>query len=366
MPSRSRGRPPVKRMRGLPPPPPPRKRRIAACRLAISMSMSGIGPGPPGPRPPGPPGRVRRDRRHPMDRPRRPAEDGRSRCPSRREEIPRDPGRCGPRWGRHCSSRLYGSVCAPGVPPAQRPIHWAVGGTCVLRHIGWHRRRGGLPYRPPASTFATHLGRRLLARPQRWDCAHGRHTRTPCARHCARSRTRRPARDIVSAGLVEGIELRGGLVQVSLLTDRAHAAAMEPVRQEVEALLARQPGVTNATAVLTAHKAGPAGTMPRPAAAGGAAGGRARAAQAAHGAARGTWGGSGRAWRARPQAAGRAEAGAAAAGGEGDRRGGLRQGRRGEIHRGGEPGGGAGAAGACRSGCSTPTSTARACRACWG
>ena len=76
-------------------------------------------------------------------------------------------------------------------------------------------------------------------------------------------------RDIVSAGLVEGIEQRGGLVQVSLLTDRAHAAAMEPVRQEAEALLARQPGVTNATAVLTAHNAGPAGTMPRPAAAGG-------------------------------------------------------------------------------------------------
>ena len=64
-------------------------------------------------------------------------------------------------------------------------------------------------------------------------------------------------RDIVAAGLVEGIEVRGGLVQVALLTDRAHAAAMEPVRRAVEQLLARQPGVTNATAVLTAHK-GPA------------------------------------------------------------------------------------------------------------
>ena len=62
-------------------------------------------------------------------------------------------------------------------------------------------------------------------------------------------------RDIVAAGLVEGIEVRGGLVQVSLLTDRAQAAAMEPVRREVERVLARQPGVTNATAVLTAHKA---------------------------------------------------------------------------------------------------------------
>ena len=62
-------------------------------------------------------------------------------------------------------------------------------------------------------------------------------------------------KDIVTAGLVEGIELRGSLVQVALLTDRAHAAAMEPVRRAVEALLSRQPGITNATAVLTAHKA---------------------------------------------------------------------------------------------------------------
>jgi ATP-binding protein involved in chromosome partitioning len=72
--------------------------------------------------------------------------------------------------------------------------------------------------------------------------------------------------DIVSAGLIEGIEQRGGLVQVSLLTDRAHAAAMEPVRREVEALLKHQPGVTNATAVLTAHKApGPAAAPQAPA-----------------------------------------------------------------------------------------------------
>ncbi len=54
---------------------------------------------------------------------------------------------------------------------------------------------------------------------------------------------------------MEGIELRDSLVQVALLTDRAHAAAMEPVRRQVEAVLARQPGITNATVVLTAHKA---------------------------------------------------------------------------------------------------------------
>jgi ATP-binding protein involved in chromosome partitioning len=62
-------------------------------------------------------------------------------------------------------------------------------------------------------------------------------------------------RDIVSAGLVDAIELRGGLVQVALLTDRARAEAMEPVRRAVETLLAAQPGVSNATAVLTAHRA---------------------------------------------------------------------------------------------------------------
>ena len=119
-----------------------------------------------------------------------------------------------------------------------------------------------------------------------------------------------------------------------------------------EALLARQPGVTNATAVLTAHKA--------PGAAAPAAGGGGSAARRGRRRAAGMAGGT--AW----PAAGRAEAGAAAAGGEGDRRGGLRQGRRRQIHRGGEPGGGAGAAGASRSACWTPTSTARACRACWG
>ena len=36
--------------------------------------------------------------------------------------------------------------------------------------------------------------------------------------------------DIVSAGLVEGIEMRGGLVQVALLTDRANAADRKSTR----------------------------------------------------------------------------------------------------------------------------------------
>jgi len=67
------------------------------------------------------------------------------------------------------------------------------------------------------------------------------------------------SKDIVTAGLVEEVVVRPGphgvLVQVSLLTDRDHALAMEPVRQQAEKLLAGQRGVQNASAVLTAHKA---------------------------------------------------------------------------------------------------------------
>ena len=63
-------------------------------------------------------------------------------------------------------------------------------------------------------------------------------------------------RDIIAAGLVGDISTRDGLVQVSLLTDRAHAAAMEPVRLAAESALAAVPGVRNASAVLTAHKPG--------------------------------------------------------------------------------------------------------------
>ena len=72
--------------------------------------------------------------------------------------------------------------------------------------------------------------------------------------------------DIVSAGLVEAIDLRDGLVHVSLLTDRQRAPQMEPVRRAVEKRLAREPGVMNATAVLTAHKPAAAQAAPaRPA-----------------------------------------------------------------------------------------------------
>jgi len=70
--------------------------------------------------------------------------------------------------------------------------------------------------------------------------------------------------DIVAAGLIDGIEVRDGLVHVALLTDRAHAAKMEPVRKAAEVLLARQPGVVNVAVVLTAHKAAGAAAQAAP------------------------------------------------------------------------------------------------------
>ena len=75
--------------------------------------------------------------------------------------------------------------------------------------------------------------------------------------------------DIVAAGLVEDIQVKEGLVQATLLTDRTRAASMEPLRREVESALRRHPGVTNATVILTAHKAPPpqkAAPTPAPAA----------------------------------------------------------------------------------------------------
>ena len=71
------------------------------------------------------------------------------------------------------------------------------------------------------------------------------------------------ARDIVAAGLVEDIQVRGSLVQATLITDRTRAASMEPLRREVEAMLKRHPGVSNATAILTSKTPSP---PPRPAA----------------------------------------------------------------------------------------------------
>ena len=64
--------------------------------------------------------------------------------------------------------------------------------------------------------------------------------------------------------VIDSLQTQDGLVHLALRTDRAGAAAMEGVRAEAHALLARQPGVTNATVVLTAHRSEPA-AVPKPA-----------------------------------------------------------------------------------------------------
>ena len=61
-------------------------------------------------------------------------------------------------------------------------------------------------------------------------------------------------RDIVTAGLVDGLAVRDGLVHLALLADRKTAGAMEGVRARAQTLLAAIPGVLNVTAVLTSHK----------------------------------------------------------------------------------------------------------------
>ena len=64
----------------------------------------------------------------------------------------------------------------------------------------------------------------------------------------------RSGQDIVAAGLVDTLQTRDGLVQLTLKAERDQAGPMEALRREAQAVLARQPGVTNAAVVLTAHR----------------------------------------------------------------------------------------------------------------
>lgn len=61
--------------------------------------------------------------------------------------------------------------------------------------------------------------------------------------------------DLVSAGLVDGIALRDGLVQVALRAERRTAPALQRAVAEAEAALRRLPGVRHVSVVLTAEKA---------------------------------------------------------------------------------------------------------------
>ena len=62
-------------------------------------------------------------------------------------------------------------------------------------------------------------------------------------------------KDVVSAGLVQGLVVREGHVGFSLEVDPAKGAEKEPLRAACEAAAKNIPGVLSVTAVLTAHRA---------------------------------------------------------------------------------------------------------------
>jgi ATP-binding protein involved in chromosome partitioning len=61
-------------------------------------------------------------------------------------------------------------------------------------------------------------------------------------------------KDIVSLGMVKGVQLRDGHVGFSIEVDRARGPKLEPLRKAAEAAVDALPGVLSVTAVLTAEK----------------------------------------------------------------------------------------------------------------
>ena len=77
------------------------------------------------------------------------------------------------------------------------------------------------------------------------------------------------AGNLAESGLVAGIVVKGANIGFSIEIDAGQAQAMEPVRKAAEAAVRALPGVTSATAILTAERNAserPAAPPPRPAA----------------------------------------------------------------------------------------------------
>ena len=63
--------------------------------------------------------------------------------------------------------------------------------------------------------------------------------------------------DIVGLGMVQGIQIKGGHVALSLEVDPKRGPALEPLGKQVEDLVRKLPGVISATVVLTAERPAP-------------------------------------------------------------------------------------------------------------
>lgn len=72
--------------------------------------------------------------------------------------------------------------------------------------------------------------------------------------------------DIVAAGMISGIVMKGGNVGFSIEIDPARQAEMEPVRKACEDAVMALDGVTSVTAVLTAERQAPGDQQAQPAA----------------------------------------------------------------------------------------------------
>ncbi|MCC7305792.1 MAG: Mrp/NBP35 family ATP-binding protein [Alphaproteobacteria bacterium] len=69
--------------------------------------------------------------------------------------------------------------------------------------------------------------------------------------------------DIVRLGMVAGLQVTRGEVVFLIEVDPARGAALEPLRQQAESVVAKIPGVKKVTAILTAEREAPSQTMGR-------------------------------------------------------------------------------------------------------
>ncbi len=69
--------------------------------------------------------------------------------------------------------------------------------------------------------------------------------------------------DIVALGMISGVVVKEGHVGFAIEIDPKRAAQMEPLRRAAEKAVNSLPGVLSVTAVLTAHRGGPASAAPQ-------------------------------------------------------------------------------------------------------